>query len=200
VRARLRRWLKLEPPARWLLIEPDPELRRIVMRELEQAVALPVAGCGPEDCGKPGVLEGSMPAVLPSKAALVRSVLPAGSVLTVLQVHPVATELQAYLQRYLPAHAGDLVGIASCWGQFQSVAQTMLIAAGLRPEGLLVRDATRPGWKRGLESTSAVVCDVVTEQELPKGCHPIVFRLMGDAAIAQLRQVEGTLTGSTPEA
>ena len=35
----------------------------------------------------------------------------------------------------------------------------MLVAAGLAPECLLVRDAARPGWKRGLEAVAAVVCD-----------------------------------------
>ncbi len=193
VKARLRRWLKLEPPARWLLIEPDPELRRIVLLELEQAVALPVSGCGPEEYAKPGTQEGSMPVVLPSKAAAVRKLLPAGTELTVLQVHPVAPELQTYLQRYLPAHAADLVGIASRWTQFQNVAQTMLIAAGLRPEALLVRDATRPGWKRGLEATSAVVCDSVTALELPAGTFPLRFKLLDEPTLAELRRYEQSL-------
>ncbi len=161
-KTRLRRWLALEPPARWLVIEPDPELRRIVITEMEQALSLPVIGCGSEDCCTPGMLEGSMPAVLPSKAAAVRKLLPAGKELTTLQVHPVAPELQSYLQRYMPAHSTDLVGIASRWADFQRIAQTMLIAAGFAPECLLVRDATRPDWKRGLDATSAVVCDSAT--------------------------------------
>ena len=133
LKARLRRWLALEPPARWLVIEPDPELRRIVITEMEQALALPVSGCGPEDCAKPSLLEGSIAAVLPSKAAAVRKLLPAGNEFTTLQVHPVTTELQSYLQRYMPAHSTDLVGIASRWSEFQRIGQTMLVAAGLRP-------------------------------------------------------------------
>ena len=74
LKARLRRWLALEPPARWLVIEPDPELRRVVICEMEQALSLPVIGCGPEQCSMPAMLDGSMAAVLPSKAAAVRKV------------------------------------------------------------------------------------------------------------------------------
>jgi DNA-binding transcriptional regulator YhcF (GntR family) len=77
------------------------------------------------------LLEGSMPVTVPSKAALVRKLLPPGTELTVLQVHPVSLELMAHLQRYLPEHAGELVGIASRWKEFQRIAQTMLVAAGL---------------------------------------------------------------------
>src|SRR5580658_4617228 len=108
LRARLRRWLSFEPPARWLLIEPDAELRRIVMHEMAGNLALPVAGCAPADCADD--LDRSIPIVLPSKADAVRKLLPAGTELTVLQVHPVTAPLQASLQRYLPEHAADLIG------------------------------------------------------------------------------------------
>jgi DNA-binding transcriptional regulator YhcF (GntR family) len=189
VRARLRRWLQLDPAGRWLVIEPDPELRRIVIEEMEQALSLPVSGCAPNDCGQANVLDAAMPVVLPSKATAVRKLLPAGTELTVLQVHPVAPALGGYL----PAPPGVLVGIASHWPEFQRVARTMLIAAGLAPESLLVSNATRPGWKRGLTTTSAVVCDVVTAGELPRGCHALVFRLLAEEAIAQLRNAEAAL-------
>jgi GntR family transcriptional regulator len=198
LRARLRRWLSFEPPARWLLIEPDPELRQIVLLEMEQQLALPVAGCAPDECCAPAILERSLPAVLPSKAAAVRQLLPAGTELTILQVQPVSPELQTHLQKYLPAHAGDLIGIASRWSEFQRIARTLLIAAGLTPESLLVRDATRPGWKRGLDATSGVVCDAAAAKELPKGCFPMVFRLLGESSVAQLRQIEDTLAATHP--
>jgi DNA-binding transcriptional regulator YhcF (GntR family) len=193
LKARLRRWLALEPPARWLVIEPDPELRRIVITEMEQALSLPVIGSGPEECCRPGVLEGSIAAVLPSKAAVVRKLLPPGNELTTLQVHPVTVELQSYLLRYMPAHSTDLVGIASRWVDFQRIAQTMLIAAGFAPECLLVRDVTKPGWKRGLEAASAVVCDAAIEHDLPAGCLPIVFRLLGEPSVADLRSREAAI-------
>src|SRR3569833_1221679 len=134
LKSRLRRWLALEPPARWLIIEPDPELRQIVLCELEETLSLPIVGCGFGDCVSPAVLDGSIPAVLPSKAARVRKLLPAGKELVTLQIHPVSLELQSYLQRYVPSHSSDLVGIASRWGEFQRIAQTMHDAAGFAPE------------------------------------------------------------------
>lgn len=199
LKSRLRRWLALEPPARWLVIEPDPELRRIVICEMEQALSLPVLGCSPDECNVPGMLEGSMPAVLPSKAVAVRKLLPAGAELVTLQVHPVSPELQSYLQRYMPAHSADLIGIASRWSEFQRIAQTMLIAAGFAPESLLVRDATKPGWKRGLDTAVAVVCDAAIEHELPAGARAIVFRLLGDASLADLRKREAAVLATSAQ-
>ncbi|MGA2887420.1 MAG: GntR family transcriptional regulator [Terracidiphilus sp.] len=190
VRDRLQRWLALTPPSRWMVIEPDPELRRIVIHEMEQALTLPIDGCAPAQCVEPGIIQSSMLVTVPSKAAMVRNLLPAGTALTVLQVHLVSHELMAHLQRYMPAHAGELVGIASRWTEFQRIAQTLLIAAGLPPQSLLVKDATQPGWKRGLDATSGVVCDAVTALDLPAGVFPLRFTLLDEPTLAGLRKQE----------
>src|ERR1700743_2116078 len=161
VRRRLLHWAQAQPPGRWLVIEPEAELRRIVITEMERALSLPVSGCAPNDCSKTEMLDSAMPVVLPSKAAAVRKLLPAAAELTVLEVHPVAPALAGYL----PAPAGVLIGIASRWTEFQRIARTMLIAAGIAPEAILVRDAVQSAWKRGLAATAAVVCDVPTAQD-----------------------------------
>jgi hypothetical protein len=102
----------------------------------------------------------------------------------------VAPELLVYLKRYLPEHSGDLIGIVSRWSEFQRIARTMLIAAGLAPDSLLVRDATRAGWKRGLETTAGVVCDSVTALELPAGVFAMRFTLLDEPTLADLRRQE----------
>ena len=200
VRARLHHWLSNEPPSRWLLIEPDPELGRIVIHEMKLALALPIAGCAPEECAKPDLLNGSMPVVLPSKAAMVRKLLPAGAELTVLQVHPVAPELQGYIERYLPEHTADLIGIASRWSEFQRIGRTMLVATGLPPESLLIRDPSQPGWKRGLDATVGVVCDSVAALELPPGLFPMRFTLLDAASLAPQRAMEANIAGEGDQA
>src|SRR4051812_40211508 len=53
VRKQLRRWLSLQPPDHFLLIEPDEELARIVVAEIETAVSFPVSSAGLEACDSP---------------------------------------------------------------------------------------------------------------------------------------------------
>ncbi|HEU5351703.1 MAG TPA: GntR family transcriptional regulator [Terracidiphilus sp.] len=193
VQARLRRWLALAPPSRWLLVEPDPALARIVIAELAQSLALPISTCTPQELAQPASLPGALALVLPSKAAMVRKLMPAGAELVVLDVNPVA----AALGSHLPAPSGVLVAVASGWNQFQRIAQTMLTAAGFAQESLLVRDTTQPGWKRGLSTAAAVVCDAATAAQLPTPSRAIVFRLVAPSTLAQLRQTESHLTGSS---
>jgi hypothetical protein len=66
----------------------------------------------------------------------------------------------------------------------------MLVAAGLDPESLLVRDATQAGWRRGLDATAGVVCDSVTALELPAGVFPLRFTLLDEPTLAELRRSE----------
>jgi len=74
----------------------------------------------------------------------------------------------------------------------------MLIAAGMAPESLLVRDATQADWKRGLETTSGVVCDAVTALELPEGAFPLRFTLLDEAGLAEMQQREQAVAAAVP--
>ncbi len=182
LRSRIRQWLELQPPDHFLLIEPDEELRRIVAAEMQQAVNLPVMSCGLEECLK--ALDDSIPVALPNRAATVRQALPAGAELLVLGFRSVPSSLR----QWLPAPSGALVGVASKWPDFLKLARTMLSAAGFHPDSLVLRDARKPNWQRGLKQTAAVVCDSLTAKELPAGSRAIPFSLIAESSIDELRR------------
>jgi len=181
VRARLRHSLELQPPDHFLLIEPDEELRRILVAEMQQSVMFPVRSCGPRDYPQP--LEGGVAVTLPNRAAEMRKRLPAGTDVLILQIRSVP----ASLTQWLPAPLNVLVGVASRWPHFLKTARTILQAAGFHPDSLLFRDARKPNWQRGLQQAAAVVCDSVTATELPPECQAIPFPLLSDPSIAELR-------------
>ena len=76
LRGRLRRWLSLEPPSRWLVIEPDPDLRSIVIHEMSKALTMPITGCAPEDCGLAEVLHGAISVCCPARRTWCASFFP----------------------------------------------------------------------------------------------------------------------------
>ena len=184
LRARLRQWLELQPPDHFLLIEPDPELRRILAAEIARAVTFPVHSCGPDDFSK--MPDGCIPLALLNRVAAARELLPPGAELLTLQVRSVP----ASLAEYLPAPASALVGVASRWPEFLKIARAMLNAAGFHPDTLIFRDAREANWQRGLKQTAAVVCDTLTAAELPAGCRAIPFSLLSELSIAELRRYE----------
>jgi DNA-binding transcriptional regulator YhcF (GntR family) len=188
VRSRLRQWLDAQPPDHFLLIEPDSELRKILSAEMQRALKFPVRTTGLPD--RSAEFEGAIVITIPGKEGSVRQKLPPNAELITLQIRSVPTSLA----QWLPAPANVLVGVASRWGGFLKRARTMLLAAGFEPESLVVRDATRADWKRGLEETAAVVCDCLTAAELPKSCRAIPFSLLSDASIAELCRIEEFIT------
>jgi len=194
LRAALRSWLDAQPPTRFVLIEPDEELRRIVLGELGQAVRRPVEGCGFAELRSPRVA-GAAFLALPSKAEAVRERLPSSADLIVLQVR----SAPASLAEWLPAPAQALVGVASRWPGFLDAAATMLAAAGFSPDALVIRDARVRGWQADMQCAAAVVCDTATGRELPKRIRGIVFPIVAGASILELKQYEQFLAAAGEE-
>jgi DNA-binding transcriptional regulator YhcF (GntR family) len=196
LRSRLKHWLEMQPPDRFLLIESDQELRRIVQLEIERALSFPVQTCALADVAKPLALDGAIPIVLPSKERIVRQALPAGVELLTLGVRSVPTSLS----EWLPAPTGALVAIASRWPDFLKLARTMLLAAGFQSDALLLCDARKPNWQRGLKQAAAVVCDSATADLLPAAPHKIVFALLAKASLSELAKYRDFLSDPLPVA
>jgi DNA-binding transcriptional regulator YhcF (GntR family) len=189
IRKRVAEWLVSPPPDHFLLIDPDSEMRQILIAEIRQLSTFPVSGCTLEDCGLPRSLAGAVPLCRPSKTKIVRAALPAGIELITLQIR----SANVWLGPWLPALRGQLVGIASHWPEFLEIARTMLVAAGLSPEALISRDARTPRWSRGLDEAAAIICDAFTakERSLPSKPRTIVFPMLADSARAELSRFAG---------
>jgi len=189
VQQRVRGAIERSQVRRLLLIEPDEELRQIVLCELRAVVTLPL-GVGSLVAGD-GDFEGALVLVLPSNADATRSHLPEGAPLLVLRIRSAADSLT----RHLPAPKTSLVGIASRWPKFLEVARTMLLAAGVDEEALVVRDARLPGWQVGLQETAAIVCDSCTAERVADGVRVLRFPLVADGSLAELREIEAAGLG-----
>lgn len=185
VRERLHHWPDLQPPDHFLVIEPREELRRILVLEMQQALALPVKSCSLDPAEYMQRIDGAIPVALARNVAVIQKSLPAADLITV-NIRSVPSSLA----KWLPSPPGVLVGITSRWPEFLKLARTVLLAAGFEKDVLLFRDARRPNWLRGLEQTAAVVCDSATAPQLPRNCRPIVFPMLSDTSLRELRQYE----------
>lgn len=186
IRARVAEWIAAPPPDHFLLIDPDADAREILLTELGQMTQWPVRGISVEEAAKAESLPGAVPLCRPSKVRMVRDILPAGIELITLQIR----SANKWLDPELPSLKGKLIGVVSNWVDFLEGAKTMLAAAGVDPDLLVVRSPRRPRWQRGLEQTGAIICDVHTKatRELPKGPRVFVFSVLADAVRLELSQ------------
>ena len=184
VRSRLRHWLELQPPDHFLLIEPDAHLAQILVTEMQNAADLPIRSCPPDDYRAHS--DGAVPVAVSFSEKTVRHVLPQSTDLLTLQLRSAG----ASLAPHLPASRTALIGIASGWAPFLRNARTMLVAAGFDSESLVLRDTTKPGWMRGLKEAAAVVCDSVVAAELKDFPRVLIFPLVAESSLRELRAYE----------
>jgi GntR family transcriptional regulator len=184
IQSRLRQWLSLPPPDHFLVIEPDPELRRIIVAEIEEATGVLAAGAGPDECGSAELLNGAAPVAMFRQAEVVRAALLPETYLITLRSRSVSESLQGEQ----PPRADELIAIVSAWPEFLNWSHTLLVAAGVDPNTLSFHDAREKGWQRGLCSTALVITDSLIARQLPDGCRRSrVFRVVSDSSIAELR-------------
>jgi hypothetical protein len=183
VRSSLSHWLNVQPPDHFFVIEPDAELRKILMTEIEAATGARVFGASIDECSEGAVLTGAAPVAMYSQAEAVRGVLPPGVECFFMHSTSVVERLKG---EQSPAPEA-LVVVVSRWSGFLQSARAILIAAGLDPDALDFRDARRANWKKGLRSAALVITDSLLAAYLPAGCAVRVFRVISDASIAELQ-------------
>jgi hypothetical protein len=179
IRQRVAEWIAAPPPDHFVLIDPDADAREILLTEIRKLTTWPAVAMTMAEAGKADAMLAAIPVCRPSKTKMVRAVLPAGTELIRLQIR----SANKWLDPELPSLKGRLIGVVSEWVDFREIARTMLAAAGVDPDLLVVRNPKRPRWQRGLDATGAVICDAHTAatRTLPKGPRIFVFSLLADA-------------------
>jgi GntR family transcriptional regulator len=188
IRERVRHWLESQPPDHFLVIEPDEELREILVEEIEEASGWRAIGASPAQCAADmTLLAGAAVVALYGQAERVRELLPPGKTLILLHSRSVPESLQGEGRR----PEGDaLISVVSRWPDFLHWSRVILIAAGIDPHALNFRDARQPAWEKGLRSSTFVITDALTSKRLPAGCSARVFRIISDDSLNELRDYE----------
>jgi GntR family transcriptional regulator len=194
IQSRVKRWLEIQPPDHFLVIEPDIELRNILMQEIKEATGFRVSGASFEDCADPLALAGAAPVSMFAQAEKARALLPPNASLTELRLRSVPASL-ASQERPSP---DALVTVVSRWAEFLKWARTILVAAAIDPDALSFRDARDAGWQKGIASSALVITDALTATMLPPNCRARVFRIISDASLDELRTFKEFLTKPSP--
>jgi len=178
----VQRSFSMQRPDHFLLLEPDPELREILVAEVATATKVKVKGAGPEDLAD--ALTGAAPLVLYGHMhSFVDTIKPKTDVLV---LHSASVVERMRGQTRPPADA--LVAIVSRWPEFLRWARTMLVAAGLDADALSFRDARERNWEKGLRSAAFVITDSLMAPRIPAGCEVKVFRLLAESSLKEIRE------------
>jgi DNA-binding transcriptional regulator YhcF (GntR family) len=182
IRMGLERSLSVQRPDHFLLLEPDPELREILVAEISSVTKVKVKGAGPEDVD--GALTGAAPLVLYGHMDQFAERIKPETDLLVLHSASIVERLSGQTR----PSPESLVSIVSRWPEFLKWARTMLVAAGLDADALSFRDARERNWEKGLRSAAFVITDSLMAPRIPAGCEVKVFRILADASLKEIRE------------
>ncbi|HEX8069472.1 MAG TPA: GntR family transcriptional regulator [Pyrinomonadaceae bacterium] len=183
IQTRVRHWLALQPPDHFLVLEPDPELRAIVVAEIAEATGFAVRGAGLEEVARAGLPTGAAAVALYGQSERVRALLPPDTSCVFLRSRSIPDALAGQTR----PEAGALVTVVSRWPEFLRWARAVLVSVGLDPAALNTCDARTRGWQRGVRASTLVISDALTARQLPAGCAARVFRVIADDSVAELR-------------
>lgn len=177
----IQRSLSTQRPDHFLLLEPDPELRAILVAEVSAATKARVQGVGPDEIenttgGVPLVLYGHM-------GEYADRFKPETDVLV---LHS-ASIVESFRGETKPSRE-TLVAIVSRWPEFLRWARTLLVAAGLDADALSFRDARERNWEKGLRSAAFVITDSLMAPRIPAGCPVKVFRVLAESSLKEIRE------------
>lgn len=192
IQSRVKHWLRLQPPDHFLVIDPDPEFREILIAEIQAATGFRTLGASIEDCANRSNLIGAVPVALYGQAEIVTAALPPKVACLLIRTRSVTETLKGET----PPSIEDLITVVSHWPTFLNYGRSMLAAVKVDQDALDFRDARKKGWQKGLRTSSFVITDAATAKEIPPGIRIRIFQIISDASLAELRNyVEKFLTG-----
>ena len=182
IKTGIQRSLAVQRPDHFLLLEPDPELREILVAEIAAVTKVKVKGAGPDDVD--GAMTGAAPLVLYGHMGEFADRIKPETDLLVLHSASVVESMRGQTR---PSRE-SLVAIVSRWPEFLRWARTMLVAAGLDADALSFRDARERNWEKGLRSVAFVITDSLMAPRLPAGCEVKVFRILAESSLKEVRE------------
>jgi GntR family transcriptional regulator len=167
------------------VIENDSGLREILVEEIRTATGLKVAGAMFDDFENILQTRGAKFAAMFDEKAKISARLPAEKTCVFLKTNSPAATMTGETR---PAD-GDLIAVVSGWESFLVLAKTMLVAARIEPQSLLIRSTRETNWRKGLQAASMIICDSLTAKNLSGLKNIRVFRLIAEESLATLGQL-----------
>lgn len=183
IKLRLREWSAVSPsPERVVVVESDEDLREILIQEIQTTISLPVAGISSADFEREHQKLRAAFVMMIDEKPKAEKFIAADQTRIYLRARSVPDSMTG---KKRPADT-DLIAVVSGWEKFLVWAKTILIAAEIAPESLIVRLTKEKGWQNGLGAASMIICDSVTAKKIADRRRTQVFFVISDESLREI--------------
>ena len=186
IKIRLTRWFEAEPLEKILIIESDADLREILIEEIRQTTELEVDGVSFAEFCRNRRRENTVFAAMFDEKSKITNVLTPDTKCIFIKTRSAA---EAMTGKTRPGN-GDLIAVVSGWQNFLLMAKTMLLAADIDAESLVLRSTKgASNWKKGLSSVSMIICDSVSAKHFPEDARLRRFQIISRDSLTEFKSL-----------
>lgn len=187
IKAALQKHLTAKPPTHFVVVESEPNLRKILIEEISNVVNRQVEGVPRENLAERRTGNDAEVWLMFDNQTISQTTLPPNVTCVFLQANSVPDSMTGKQ----PPSETDLIAIVSGWEKFLTLAKMFLLAVRIAPETLVLRSTNESNWKNGLQTASMIICDSSSAKEFPDDERVRIFRLIADASLEKLRESIG---------
>lgn len=173
-------------PERVLIVEENEDLRRILIEEIKAATGCAVSGAVCGDFQNKSFAAGDcIIASMVDEKPKLELILPAASPRIYLTPRSVSNSMHGETR----PENDDLIAVVSAWENFRMLAKTVLVAANINVDSIVIRSTKAANWRKGLENASLVICEAFAAGKFDGSDRRVrPFRLIADASLAKLKE------------
>lgn len=183
IKNRLQKWLDTQTPERIIVVKSDKSLRRILVEEIKQATNLRVIGVSFEEFVEKYQNSNAIFVTMLDEKDKIESILPNDKTRFILTPRSVSDSMQGKSR----PRKNDLIAVASGWEKFLFWSKTVLVAANIESDSIILRSTADENWKKGLTNVSMIICDALTAKEFENDERLKVFQLIADSSLKELK-------------
>lgn len=188
IQNRLKKWFSSQTATQILLIESDQDFREILIEEIRIATKFEVIGISFENFRETFENLNAIFVAMNDEESKIQEILPADKTCFYLKSRSVPASMAGETR---PARE-DLIAVVSGWEKFLIWAKTILVAADIESESLIVRSTKTEKWQNGLKNSVMIICDSLTARKIPHKEKIRPFYLISDESLKELKTLTET--------
>lgn len=187
VQKHLKKWFSVEPPEKILVVENDEHLREIVVEEIRQTIDFPIDWTSFDEFRLKHRGANVIFAAMIDEMTKIQAVLPPDKTCVYLKARSVPGSM---IGETRPS-PDDLIAVVSGWEKFLLLAKTILTAANVESDSIILRSTGEENWQKGLKNAAMIICDALTARAFADDKRVRVFRIVADESLAELSEIAG---------
>ncbi len=185
IKTHLEKYFSIQPPESLSVIESDESFRAILIEEIRQATGFKVVGTSFETLQNGQPNSNQIFAAMIDEKRKIETILTAGKICVYLKARSVSDSLTGEKR---PSD-NDLIAVVSGWEKFLLWSKTILVAANVEADSIILRSTAEKDWRKGVQNASLIICDALAAKNFQNDSRVKIFRAIADDSIKELQAI-----------